>query len=352
MDAHYFLTNDGKKIASGKMMIHGDFIRDIETREGVKFKTWVYHQVTNTDYKLCCECGRRLNIKTLSTGYGNTIACSMKCLSAKQGERIKQRILKKYGVDNVSRMPSVRRKAEETMLRRYGGRVTMLIPNKAEELREKHGSWGSQRHIEPWVLALSRDKEALRDFYLKTPHSEIEIKLGVRAATFYRWLKAAGIETERHVTEIEAKVAGILEDFGVVYEYGNRSVLNGFEIDFYLPELKIGIECNGIYWHASNTAVRRAPAYHHTKYVRSKLSGVRLFQFWEHEINEDLEYVRGTIERAINGDHVYGVIDNLKPFTLDSTPLIPPRNFTVNGLVLYDAGFSMALNNHIEDING
>lgn len=55
MNAHYFLTNDGKKIASGKMMIHGDFIRDIETRGGVKFKTWVYHQVTNTDYKLCCE---------------------------------------------------------------------------------------------------------------------------------------------------------------------------------------------------------------------------------------------------------------------------------------------------------
>lgn len=139
MDAQYFLTNDGKKIASGKMVIHGDFIRDIETREGVKFKTLVYHQVTNTDYKLCCECGKRLNIKTLSTGYGNTIACSTKCLSVKQSEQIKQRILKKYGVDNVSRMPSVRRKAEETMLRRYGGRVTMLIPNKAEELREKHG---------------------------------------------------------------------------------------------------------------------------------------------------------------------------------------------------------------------
>ena len=41
MEAEYFLTNDGKKIASGKMMIHGDFVRDIEMREGVKFKTWV-----------------------------------------------------------------------------------------------------------------------------------------------------------------------------------------------------------------------------------------------------------------------------------------------------------------------
>lgn len=207
MDAHYFLTNDGKKIASGKMMIHGDFIRDIETREGVKFKTWVYHQVTNTDYKLCCECGKRLNIKTFSTGYGNTIACSTKCLSVKQGERIKQRILKKYGVDNVSRMPSVRRKAEETMLRRYGGRVTMLIPNKTEELRAKQ-------------------------------------------------------------------------------------------------------------------------------------SGVRLFQFWEFEINEDLSKVRRTIEEAISGKLVRGIIDNLKPFSLDTTPLVPPRSFSVNGFELYDAGFS------------
>lgn len=159
MDAHYFLTNDGKKIASGKMMFHSDFIRDNETCEGVKFKTWVYHQVTNTDYKLCCECGKRLNIKTLSTGYGNTIACSTKCLSVKQGERIKQRILKKYGVDNVSRMPSVRPPA----------------------------------------------------------------------------------------------------------------------------------------------------AYHHTKYVRAKQSGVRLFQFWEFEINEDLSKAQRTIEEAISGKRVRGL---------------------------------------------
>lgn len=238
------------------------------------------------------------------------------------------------------------------MLRRYGGRVTMLIPNKTEELREKHGAWGSQRHIEPWGLALSRDEEALRDFYLKTPFSEIESKLGVRTATFYRWLKAAGVETERHVTEIEARVADVLESFGLVFEYGDRSILGGYEIDFFIPEQKIGIECNGVYWHASNTAVRRPPAYHHTKYVRAKQSGVRLFQFWEFEINEDLSNVQRTIEEAISGKRVRGVIDNLKPFSLDTTPLIPPRKFTVNGLELYDAGFSMALNNHIEYING
>lgn len=46
------------------------------------------------------------------------------------------------------------------------------------------------------------------------------------------------------------------------------------------------------------------------------------------------------IEEAISGKRVRGVIDNLKPFSLDTTPLVPPRSFSVNGLELYDAGFS------------
>ena len=181
----------------------------------------------------------------------------------------------------------------------------------------------------------------MRDFYLKTPFSEIETKLGVKRASFYRWLRAAGIETEQHVTEIETKVASILDDFGVSYEYGNRSILDGFEIDFFIPDQNIGIECNGVYWHAPNTAVRRSPAYHHTKYVRAKQSGVRLFQFWEFEINDDLFGVRRTIEKAFSGKPVRGVIDNLKPFSLGTTPLVPPRRFAIDGLELYDAGFSV-----------
>ena len=34
------------------------------------------------------------------------------------------------------------------------------------------------------------------------------------------------------------------------YESNNRSILNGKELDIYIPSKNIAIECNGVYWHS------------------------------------------------------------------------------------------------------
>jgi hypothetical protein len=64
---------------------------------------------------------------------------------------------------------------------------------------------------------------------------------------------------------------------GTIIE-NERNTIGPFEIDIYLPELKLGIEYNGLWWHSSEY---REYDYHLIKQKRSIDSGVELITIWE-----------------------------------------------------------------------
>jgi hypothetical protein len=66
----------------------------------------------------------------------------------------------------------------------------------------------------------------------------------------------------------------------VKVERKNRTILNGQEIDLYLPESKIGIEFNGDFYHSS---FYKEKNYHLAKSRLAKENGIRLIHIWEHE---------------------------------------------------------------------
>lgn len=61
----------------------------------------------------------------------------------------------------------------------------------------------------------------------------------------------------------------------------SRSLIAPYEIDIYLPELKIAFEYNGLYWHSENKGKDRN--YHKTKFQECKNKGVALYTIWEHQ---------------------------------------------------------------------
>jgi len=60
----------------------------------------------------------------------------------------------------------------------------------------------------------------------------------------------------------------------------SRKILDGKEIDIYLPELKMGIECNGLYWHSDKYKDNN---YHLDKLNLCHEKGIRLIQIFEDE---------------------------------------------------------------------
>lgn len=50
-------------------------------------------------------------------------------------------------------------------------------------------------------------------------------------------------------TSIEYKIRLLLERHNIRFEQHVRYIISPREFDFYLPDYKVAIECNGIYWH-------------------------------------------------------------------------------------------------------
>jgi len=64
----------------------------------------------------------------------------------------------------------------------------------------------------------------------------------------------------------------------------NRSILNGKELDIYLPDLKLAFEFNGLYWHSEKGSKGRCDKdYHYNKMAECHNEGIRLIQIWENE---------------------------------------------------------------------
>lgn len=87
-------------------------------------------------------------------------------------------------------------------------------------------------------------------------------------------------------------------------EQHNRKILNGKEIDLYIPQLKIGIEYNGLYWHSTDNG--KGCKYHENKIDECNSNGVGLITIFEDEwLNKRkvCEYKLRRILRNINSQN-------------------------------------------------
>ncbi len=80
-------------------------------------------------------------------------------------------------------------------------------------------------------------------------------------------------------------------------ESSNRSILNGKEIDLYLPDYNVGIEYNGNYFHSEQNHVLKN--YHLNKTKLAEEKGVYLLQFWETECLWQMPIVKSIILSSI-----------------------------------------------------
>ena len=99
---------------------------------------------------------------------------------------------------------------------------------------------------------------------------------------------------EKGTSIYEKRMGHYLEALSVPYLHNHKKALHGLEMDFYIPEKRIGIEINPNISHNSNlyaTQVARSmfeshkePSYHYQKYRTAKEDGITLIQLFGNDL--------------------------------------------------------------------
>ena len=105
--------------------------------------------------------------------------------------------------------------------------------------------------------------------------------------------------TSRAEREVAEYVVSLLGDDAV--ETSNRSIINPYELDIYIPDHNLAIEFNGLYWHTENQS--RDKRYHYNKWKQCKDKGIQLITIWEDEWRDKQDIVKSMLAHKLGVSH-------------------------------------------------
>ena len=103
----------------------------------------------------------------------------------------------------------------------------------------------------------------------------------------------------------ESFIKDILDEYNVIYKNNDRKMLNGKELDVFIPNKNIAIELNGIYWHNEKFVENN---YHLEKLNNCIDNKIKLLQFFEDEVNDKPNIVKSMVINVIGEtkNKIYG----------------------------------------------
>ena len=98
---------------------------------------------------------------------------------------------------------------------------------------------------------------------------------------------------DKHNSDFQKTVLDFIDSNNIKYIINDRKILEtGKEIDIFLPDYNIGIECNGLYWHSE---LFKDKNYHKNKTDECEKQGIQLLHIWE----DDWKYKRDIVKSMI-----------------------------------------------------
>ena len=210
--------------------------------------------------------------------------------SEKYKEKIKKVNLDRYGVEYPLQSKEIRYKISLSNLEKYG----VEHPLQSEEIKEKI------RNNFPNVIKYFANKETTEDFLKKnykekTTVIQLSKDTGVSRPAVGQYIHKYGledyIEYDCKVSQPEKDIVEYLTSKGITnIIQSERTILDGKEIDIFLPDYNVGIEFNGDYWHSE--VIRPNNKYHYDKSMLANSKGIFLYHIFSHEWADEEKRIR------------------------------------------------------------
>lgn len=265
--------------------------------------------------RFCCPTCAQLNTDTRNK-YKKTCKERLGVENAFQSETVKEKIKntvkEKTGYEYTLQNPKTRQKAKQTKQQRYGNENYNNVKKAKATNLEKYGvesftqtdvfrqdicskiQHNPQQTVETHFANVAKVKASglipIQELFYLYGQSWYKNKLvpiiykhhsGFVTKENANYVKQYYMNNNGHSSQQENILYKLLQKYysGTIIR-GDRSILQSYELDFYLPELKLAFEYNGIYWHSTKM---KQPDYHFQKSIECFNKGIRLIHIFEFE---------------------------------------------------------------------
>lgn len=210
-------------------------------------------------------------------------------------EKMKRAFVEKYGVKNASQVPEMKKKKIQNYMDRYG------VPNHKQKHYTNMEYWQDKEYIITHFIKNNKidfDKaedffnasdQTIRDHFTSTLNIKVSNSRVSRAETqiidFIKTIKPNIIIEQSNRTLIKF----------TEHTHEGKTVDRHREVDIYLPEYKLGIEFDGIYFHSIGAAdiasrpneCKKKRTNQNIKIKALSKLGIKLLIIWENEWSTD-----------------------------------------------------------------
>lgn len=257
-------------------------------------------------------------------------------------EVLKKSMMDRYGVDHFSKTKKFKKQFQETCIDKWGvanpfmdndikekikntnmERLGVYYPMQSEEVVNKSNTtcnekWGKDKYSETeqhkenfYRLTKKRYIEMLPSEYEVIDYSNEKFSIKHKKCgnifTTHKGLVYTRHRTNKIIctecnplnpkeSSIEIEVRFFLDENNIEYITNSRTLLDGQEIDIFIPKYNLALEINGLYWHSE---VYRDNFYHRNKTLKCIEKGIELIHIWEDDWVNKKEIVKSILSNRI-----------------------------------------------------
>jgi hypothetical protein len=228
-------------------------------------------------------------------------------------DRLRESIMSRYGVSWYSKTTDWLDKFKKTSLEKWGEdnpskslEVIDLIKIKNNEFI-KSSEFRSKSKEKKQRNTYKKYASQLPNGYLVTKYNssvfDIEhdcgFKFTITKGLLYNRLKNDSIictncnPIDIKKSSFEIEVGLFLKEIGISFISNDRVELCGLELDYYIPDMRIAIECNGVYWH---NELFKSKNYHINKTKDCLNKDINLIHIWEDDWVNKKDIIKSIIK--------------------------------------------------------
>ena len=235
---------------------------------------WLFNDLK--EVPKCKTCGKGTSFIDGRRGYRKFCSCRCAQLDKEVREKLKQTMLKKYGVDNAAKSDYFQQKMKQSCLLKYGAENVFASEYGKIKLKQtmlkKYGVDNAQKN--------------------KT----------IAEKTKQTMLKKYGVNCGCKLAKNKRTSNGEIELYNFIKEnykdaiHNDYSAIGPFELDIFIPSLRLGIEYDGDYWHNLPNMIRRDKRKNYVCYKNN----IKLIRIKESEWKNN-DKIKEKILEEING---------------------------------------------------